>query len=67
MGYIAVDQYNQIYHIGNHPPRKWLLNYFGRQHAKKMYCDAKNGKVRHTGYVIAGYWLSIYRVCTWKE
>lgn len=62
LGYIAQDQYGHIYPIGNNPPRKWLLDHFGRKHAEKMYRDA-NGKPRHVGYVIAGLWLEVFRVC----
>ena len=67
IGYMAQDQYGNTYHIGNNPPRKWLLNHFGRYHADKMYCDAKSGKTRHAGYIIAGHWLDVYAVCEWKE
>ena len=66
LGYIAIDQYGMMYQIGKNPPRKWLLNIFGRQHADKMYCDTVNGEPRHIGYIIAGLWLSVYRVCSWK-
>ena len=57
-GYLAVDQYGTSYFIGNCPPRKWLLNYFGKKHAEKMYCD----KYEHIGWVIAGHWLTVYKV-----
>ena len=67
LGYMAQDQYGETYHIGANPPRQWLLNRFGRKHADKMYCDTKSGKARHIGYVIAGLWLTIYRVCSWKD
>lgn len=32
IGYMAVDQYGQTYHIGANAPRKWLLNRLGRAH-----------------------------------
>jgi len=66
LGYMAIDQHGTTYHFAA-PPRKWLLNRFGRQHAKKMYVDTKDGGHRHIGYVIAGLWLTVYRVNTWKE
>jgi len=66
-GYMAIDQHGMTYHIGNNPPRKYLLNLFGRKHADKMYHDAENGKTRHIGYVIAGYWLEIFCVGIWKQ
>lgn len=66
LGYMAKDQYGQTYFIGDNPPRKWLLNHLDRQHADKMYCDTKDGKVKHVGYIIATLWLSIYRICEWR-
>lgn len=66
LGYMAIDQYGQHYHIGDNPPRKWLLEYFGRRHAGKMYVDKKSGGYRHVGYVIAKHWLRIYEVREWK-
>jgi len=67
LGCMAIDQYGSTYHIGDNPPRKWLLNHLGRQHAQKMYQDTLEGKVRHVGYIIAGLWLHIYKVGSWKE
>ena len=66
VGYMAIDQYGQTYHGLEHP-RKDLLERFGRQHATKMYRDTKDGRQRHIGYVIAGLWLEVYRVSTWKQ
>ena len=65
-GYMAIDQYEQTYHIGRNPPRKFLLELSGRQHARKMYVDTKGSRTRHVGYVIAEHWLFIYRVFRWK-
>ena len=67
LGYMATDQYGEFFHIGKHPPRQWLLDHFGRKHSDKMYCDTKDGRTRHEGYIIAGHWLTIFRVCEWKE
>ena len=68
VGYMAIDETTgNTYHIGNNPPRKWLLDYFGRQHVQKMYTDLKGGGHRHSGYVIAGHWLRVLRVFRWKE
>jgi len=68
LGLMAIDQHGQTYHIGDNPPRKWLLGALGRKHAEKMYCDYRGeGKSRHIGYVIAGLWLRIYRVCDWGK
>ncbi len=66
LGFLAIDERGQHYTIGNNPPRKWLLNHFDRQHADKMYIDTKKGH-KHIGYVIAGHWLTIYRISEWKQ
>jgi len=63
---MAIDQYGHTYHIGQHPPRKWLLANFGRQHADRMFVNRRDGTTRHVGYIIAGHWLHIYRVSEWK-
>ena len=67
LGFMAVDQYGQTYHIDGGHPRQWLLNYFCRKRAAKMYCDLENGGTRHTGYIIAGLWLKIYAVYQWGK
>jgi hypothetical protein len=54
---MAIDQYGQTYH-GLEFPRKDLLIELNRQHAQKMYV----GEHKHIGYVIAGLWLTIYKV-----
>ena len=66
-GYMAIDQHGQTYHIGDNAPRKWLLNRFWRQHAEKMYRNNATGRTRHVGYIIAGLWMEIFRVCQWKK
>ena len=63
--FVARDQYGQTYFIYSEYPRKWLLNYFGRQHVDKIYDDLKGQ--HHIGYVIAGKWLTIFRINEWKE
>lgn len=65
LGFMGIDQYGQHYKINKHP-RKELLEQLGRQHASKMYVDTVSGKVRHAGYIIAGLWIDIYRVCEWR-
>jgi hypothetical protein len=59
---MAIDQYGHAYHDLGERPRKELLKRFGRKHASKMFIDDKDGKSYHTGYVIAGLWLSLYKV-----
>lgn len=63
---VAFDQYGQKYKLKTNHPRKELLDYFGHQHADKMYRDTDNG-ARHVGYIINGYWLEIFRLEPWKE
>ena len=67
LGYMARDQYGETYHIENNPPRKWLLNYFGRKTCNKMYVQTTLDRAKHVGYVIAGHWLTVYKVYEWKE
>jgi hypothetical protein len=63
--YIAVDQYNQTYHIATNHPRKWLPEYLGSKRADKMFRDTKDGS-KHVGYVIKGLWLEIFKISAWK-
>ena len=68
VGYMAIDQFDNHYHMGNvKHPRKWLLEHFNRQHAQRMYRDTTSGKSRHVGWVIAGYWLEVFRVSTLEQ
>ena len=66
LGYLGIDQYGNHYKIDKHP-RKELLEELGRKHARKMYVDLKQGGSRHVGYVIAGHWIEVYRICQWKR
>jgi hypothetical protein len=66
MHYMGIDQYGQTYHGLTHP-RRDLLERLGRQKANKMYVDTTQGDARHVGYVIAGLWITIYRVLPWKK
>lgn len=67
LGYMAIDQYNTTIHLKTLFPRKELLEYFDRQHADIMYRELKAGGSEEIGYIIAGHWLTIYRVSNWKE
>lgn len=67
LGTMAIDQYGQIYQIGKEPVRKWLLNYFCRKHADKMYRGMKDGKCKHVGYIIAKHWLHVYNITSWEK
>lgn len=64
--FVAMDERGQAYFIDSKYPRKWLLDYFGRQHADKMYIDTGRGH-KHIGYIIAGLWLTIYQISEWKS
>lgn len=59
--YMAIDQYGQTFHSLTHP-RRDLCERIGCKHADKMFVDLKAGGSLHTGYVIAGHWLSVYEV-----
>ena len=59
--FMATDQYGQTFHGLEHP-RKDLCGKLGCSHVAKMYNDRKDGSVRHSGYVIAGHWLSLFEV-----
>ena len=62
MTYMGVDQYGDTWHdLGQHP-RKELLNRLNRKHASKMYVDKLNGPPVHIGWVIAGRWITVYKV-----
>jgi len=67
LGYMAVDQYGQTHHIGDNPPRKWLLDYFCASTAEKMYQDDKDGNPWHVGYIIGDLWLTVYAVHEWRK
>lgn len=64
--YLAIDQFGNKYILTTKYPRKELLNIFYRTHADKMYVDTKEGKTKHVGYIIDGYWLTLYNVSEWE-
>ena len=65
LGYIAIDQWGNTYKMpGERFPRRFLLRHFDRKHADRMYVDDLDGKAVHVGWIIAGRWLSTYRVCS---
>jgi hypothetical protein len=67
INHIGVDQYGHHYgNLGKYP-RKELMERLCIKHVSKMYCDLKNGKVEHTGYVIGGLWITVYRVIPFKD
>lgn len=64
--FMAIDQRGQTIH-GLTSPRRDLLAHFGRQRAEKMYLDRKGERPAHIGYIIAGHWLTVYRVERWEQ
>jgi hypothetical protein len=62
MTYMAIDQYGETYHNLGPRPRKALLDRLGRKHAARMYVNTKTRETVHIGWIIAGRWLTVYRV-----
>ena len=60
--YAVSDQYGHCIKFNAKFPRKWLLNYFSRKHAERMFVTTSDGKDKHVGWVIAGYWLTVYHL-----
>ena len=66
--YMAVDQYGHTYHGLKKFPRKELLERLNRKHASKMYRDNPiTHESKHVGYVIGGFWLSLYEVIPFSK
>ena len=63
--YIAIDQDGNTRFVNN--PRKDLLDYHGRKHADKIYCDIKGGGMQHIGYIVSGHWYEVMRLSPMKE
>ncbi len=61
MNYMGIDQYGNTYH-GLVCPRRDLMWRIGCQHVEKMYVDTTDGRILHSGYVIGGLWISVYRI-----
>ena len=68
LGYLAHGiRYGTTHHLTKPKhPRKQLLQACGRESARKMYCNTKDGKSRHVGYIVAGEWYEIHEVHDWK-
>ena len=54
---LYVDQYGNKFYAST---VKELCEQIGRSKAQRMYCDDKNGKTHHVGYVIGPHWLTEY-------
>lgn len=59
--YMAIDQYGTTYHGLTHP-RKDLMKRLYNQHCQKMFRHDADGNSFHIGYVIGGFWLTVYEV-----
>lgn len=61
--WLAIDQYGQIHGpVCTAHPRKALLDMFGESRARKMYVDKTDGSTVHIGYIIAGLWLTLFKL-----
>ncbi len=60
--YMGVDQYSGTYHDLGQYPRKELLARLDRKRCAKIYYDSKTGETIHTGYVVAGLWISLFEI-----
>lgn len=65
--FLAIDQYNQKHLLKTKFPRKELLEIFGATSARKIYQDDKIGQSYHTGYLIQGLWLTLYKVSEFRK
>lgn len=68
LGFMARNQYGHTIHLPDcQHPRKELLAKLGRQSAKRMFVDTKDGKAKHIGYVIGSEWYTLYEVHEWQR
>ena len=67
LGYMARSNRGSTYHLvdPDKHPRSQLLDKLGARSAQKIYCDTKEGKTQHIGYIIRGEWFTIYEVHEW--
>ena len=63
--YIGIDQYGDTY-PNLEFPRKSLLERLDRKSAFKIYIDDKDGNTKHVGYLVAGRWVTIYKITPWE-
>ncbi|MCK5020428.1 MAG: hypothetical protein KAS32_25555 [Candidatus Peribacteraceae bacterium] len=68
MYYVAIDQYGTMLRLRSvkRKPRKALLDALGAISAKKMYQDTVDGISHQVGYIIRGYWYTIYECHQWE-
>lgn len=65
IGWLARDQYGNVHEIfSTNYPRAWLMEYYSVRSARKIYRDRKDGSMRHVGWIVAGHWFSVFRLCS---
>lgn len=64
--FLAIDQFNQTHLLQTKHPRKELLEMFCATKATKIYQDDKSGQSYHAGYLIQGFWLTLYKVSEFR-
>ena len=63
--YLGIDQYGSTYGLhegGLKYPRIELMRILDRTKAELMYVTGEDGSTYHIGYVIAGYWITLYEI-----
>lgn len=64
--YVGVDDCGRFFPIEEHPRRE-LCEQLGRKHCERMFVDGPDGRPKHIGYVIGGWWIRVYRVEDWSR
>jgi len=59
---MGIDQHGQHYDNLGKYPRTELLSRLGYKSASKQYVDKKDGASVHSGYIIGGLWITLYKV-----
>lgn len=60
--YMAVDQYGQTEHNLGPYPRQELLRRNSATKAAKIYRDKRDGRAVHVGWIVRGFWYTVYKV-----
>ena len=64
---MAISNHGETIHIGDNPPRKYLMDHFGASSCTKQYIETGDGRTVHNGYVIGDVWLTLYVVTRWEK
>ena len=62
---LGIDQYGNHYKDLGRFPRKALTEQLLTKHVCKMYVDTRAGETKHIGYIIAGFWITLYYINEW--